>query len=206
MMSIEFVISWAGAGVAIGALLASHQVGLSDRSGRPVSVLPALLTGALFAAAAGRFEFDAEVIAFSYVMALGVAACMVDLAERRLPSELILPGYVVVGVCVLTSAAAADDKFVILRVLSAGLMSFAFHLLLALASRGGLGAGDVKLAGLLGFAAGWLSWTAVLAAIFLAWATAVVAVLLRPYAIPDRRLAMGPFLFAGFVTAALAGV
>ncbi len=206
MMSTQFVIAWGGAGIGVGALLAARRIGVNDRVRRPATVLPALLTGALFAAAAWRFDDDTALIAFSYLMAIGVAACMVDLAERRLPSELILPSYVVVGGCVLAGAGTSGDEFVLVRVIAAGVVSFTFHLALALGSRGGLGAGDVKLAGLLGLAAGWLGWTALLAATFLAWATAALAVTLRPRTTSDRRLAMGPFLFAGFAAVALTNV
>lgn len=205
-MNADFIIVWGAVGSGLGALLAVRRVGLTDMSEKPASGLRALLTGALFAAAAWRFDDDSAVIAFSYLMAIGVAACAVDLAEQRLPSELILPSYGVVAAAVLAGVAAAGNEGVLLRVVAAGLVSFTFHLVLALGSRGGLGAGDVKLAGLLGLAAGWLSWAAVFSALFLAWTSAALTVALRARAAPDSRLTMGPFLFAGFTAVAIAGV
>ena len=205
-MNAEFVIVWGAVGSGLGALLAARRVGLNDPSEKPATVLRALLTGALFAAAAWRFADDSAVIAFSYLMAIGIAACAVDLAEQRLPSELILPSYGVVAAAVLASAATTGDEVTLLRVGAAGLMSFTFHLVLALGSRGGLGAGDVKLAGLLGLATGWLSWAAVLSALFLAWTSAALTVALRSRTASDGRLTMGPFLFAGFAAVAIAGV
>jgi leader peptidase (prepilin peptidase)/N-methyltransferase len=44
-----------------------------------------------------------------------------------------------------------------------------FYLILALIFPGGLGAGDVKLGGLLGLALGWASWTAVMTGTLLGW-------------------------------------
>jgi leader peptidase (prepilin peptidase)/N-methyltransferase len=51
----------------------------------------------------------------------------------------------------------------------------AFYLILALVSGGGLGAGDVKLGGLLGLTLGRLSWSALVTATFLGWLAASVA-------------------------------
>ena len=186
MMSAEFVIVWGAVGSGLGGLLAARRVGLNEPCEKPATVLRALLTGALFAAAAWRFADDSAVIAFSYLMAIGIASCAVDLAEQRLPSELILPSYGVVAAAVLASAATTGDEVTLVRVGAAGLMSFTFHLLLAVGSRGGLGAGDVKLAGLLGLAAGWLSWAAVLSGLLLAWATAAVTVALRSRTASDH--------------------
>lgn len=202
-MGTGFVICWGLAGVGVGALLAVRRVGWIDPTCTPATTQHALLTGALFAATVGHLADAPAVLAFSYLMAVGVAACAVDLAEQRLPSELTLPSYLVVGGCVLAAAATDGDVALVLRVAAAATACFAFHLLLALISAGGLGAGDCKLAGALGLATGWLGWTAMLSAVFLAWAFAAVAVLLRPRAARGRRLVMGPFLFAGFAAVAL---
>lgn len=202
-MGTEFLICWGLVGFGIGALLAVRRVGRSDPVGTPATTLHALLTGALFAATAGHFNDAPALLACSYLMAIGVAACAVDLAEQRLPSELILPSYLVVGGCVLAAATTTGDAALVPRVTAAAAACFAFHLLLAVMSGGGLGAGDVKLAGALGLATGWLGWTAVLSAVLLAWASAAVAVLLRSRAARGHRLVMGPFLFAGFAAVAL---
>jgi leader peptidase (prepilin peptidase)/N-methyltransferase len=87
-----------------------------------------------------------------------------------------------------------------LRALTGMAILAMFYLLLALASGGGLGAGDVKLGGLLGLALGWLSWSAIVTATFLGWfAAALVWLLLRMTRGRPRGslLPMGPFLLLG---------
>ncbi|TCO62925.1 hypothetical protein EV192_1021065 [Actinocrispum wychmicini] len=76
----------------------------------------------------------------------------------------------------------------------------ALYLVLALVSGGGLGAGDVKLGGLLGLALGWSGWSTVISATFLAWFTAALAWMILRVARRRPRnslLPMGPFLLLG---------
>ncbi|WP_223199595.1 hypothetical protein [Solihabitans fulvus] len=76
----------------------------------------------------------------------------------------------------------------------------AFYLVLALVPGGGVGAGDVKLGGLLGLSLGWLSWSALVAATVLGWF--IAALVWLPLQATRRRprgslVPMGPFLLFG---------
>jgi leader peptidase (prepilin peptidase)/N-methyltransferase len=91
---------------------------------------------------------DAAVWAAAQIVLVALAAT--DFAEHRLPNVIVLP----------TAAAALVLRAVFERshlgeAALAGAIAFAVFYVLAIVARGGLGAGDVKLAGMLGFLLGW---------------------------------------------------
>jgi len=97
-------------------------------------------------------------VAFLYLAAVSVALALIDLDTHRLPDKIVLPAYGV-GVVLLGSASVvtADHG----RLLSAGVGLAALWLLyflMAVLYPGGMGFGDVKLAGVLGLFLGWLGW------------------------------------------------
>jgi leader peptidase (prepilin peptidase)/N-methyltransferase len=178
--------------------------------GTPISArypLVELATGALFVAVAARFGLRAELPAYLYLAALTVALTLIDFDVRRLPDPIVLPSYVV-GVLLLAPAAVAHaDWSSAGRGLLAMLALFGFYLALALVYPGGMGFGDVKLAGLLGLYLGWLGWSPVLIGTFAGFLTGglVGAVLLvarrasRKTAVP-----FGPSMLAGAMLAVFA--
>jgi leader peptidase (prepilin peptidase)/N-methyltransferase len=118
----------------------------------------------------------------------------VDLAEHRLPDRLTLPGYPLALAGIATSAAVGGNAIGPLIVGAAFLA-----LLLLLSLGGGMGLGDVKLAGVLGLllgAGGAPDAVAALLVAFFAGGTAALVVLARRGR--SARLAFGPFLLAGF--------
>ena len=86
--------------------------------------------------------------------------------------------------------------------------SYLLLLALRLATPRGVGFGDVKLAGVLGMYGGWLGWSAWTLSLLTAslYAGVVGVVLLASgRAGPVSWVAMGPYLVAGALTAALVG-
>jgi leader peptidase (prepilin peptidase) / N-methyltransferase len=79
-----------------------------------------------------------------------------DVESRRLPNRITLP---VAAIAVVLRA--AFERSSLAEVIVAGVLSFAIFRVMAVAMRGGLGMGDVKLAAMLGFLLG----TAVLPAL-----------------------------------------
>ncbi|MDH6180342.1 leader peptidase (prepilin peptidase)/N-methyltransferase [Microbacteriaceae bacterium SG_E_30_P1] len=125
-----------------------------------------------------------------------------DVLEHRLPNRLIVPGYPLAIASLF--AAALPRGEVPWVALGAGGVMFTLFLVLALA--GGMGMGDVKLAGLLGLSAGALGAEAAIASVgvafFLGGLQAVAARRHR-----ERSIPFGPSLLAGYwttVTAAAA--
>jgi leader peptidase (prepilin peptidase)/N-methyltransferase len=201
-MSAALITSWAGTGAVVGAALAGYSRRLLTSI--PPGLLAArlavpVLTAIAFGSLAWRFGDQFAVLPYSYLAAVGVPLGFVDAIEQRLPNVLVLPGFGVLGVMFATSAIFDSNGSSLIRAVAGMVILAAFYLVLAVASRGGLGAGDVKLAGLLGLALGWQSWPVLVIATFLGWFTAALAWLILCVARWRRRnsvLPMGPFLLA----------
>src|SRR5690606_7163607 len=148
-----------------------------------------------------------QVVAFLYLAAISLALALIDLDTRRLPNVLVLPMYAV-GAVLLTASAALSGSWAALASAGVGMAGLGLaYLLLAVVRPGGMGMGDVKLAGALGLFLGWLGpETLAVGAIsgFLLGGGAGVVMLLRG---AGRRasLAFGPWLLAGAWVGILAG-
>jgi len=190
-----------GAGVATGTRLLLRTGGLGGRE----TIASAAVTAVLFAGLGWRFGWGIDLAAYSSFAAVAVALALIDFVEQRLPGVLTLAGIVVLGATFSLEAARTAGCVDLLRAAAAMIVLAAGYLVLALAL-GGLGSGDVKLAGLLGLALGWQSWSAVLAGTVLGWLLAGIArALLRATGSVSRDAAMplGPYLVLGALLAIL---
>ena len=129
-----------------------------------------------------------------YIAAVTPALWMTDVLSRRLPNRLVLPGFL----AVLGGAAGqwVWSGTLPLLAIASGAAYFVFMLALGLA--GGMGMGDVKLAGVLGLGAGLLGPAAAILAPVAAFLLGGVAAIA---AVRGNRLAtipFGPFMLAGF--------
>lgn len=199
------VVAWAVIGAAVGAAAGLGSPRLLEASCRPR--LPVLVvaisagTSICFGLLAVNFD-GVELAAFSFLAAAGVLVSAIDLLERRIPSRVVLPAYVVVAGSLVNAAAERGSVHELARACGASALLAVSYLLVALASRGQLGSGDVKFSGLLGLAMGWLDWTTVLAGTVTAWlGAATYLVLLRLLHSPAGTVAMAPFLLGGAVLA-----
>lgn len=115
-------------------------------------------TGALFGLAAWRYD-DWRLIAMLILMAASVALSAVDLAQYRLPNDILFPSFAAVaGVVFVGELVDGSSSRVVAAILGAAIYS-AFLFVMHLAYPAGLGFGDVKLAMLLGFVLGWVAET-----------------------------------------------
>jgi leader peptidase (prepilin peptidase)/N-methyltransferase len=163
-----------------------------------------LTTCALFILLTLRLGADPALPAYLYLAAIGVALAAIDLDTRRLPNAIVLPSYPVLAVLLFGAALWDGDWWALLRSAIGAASLFAFYLLLVLAYPKGMGWGDVKLAGLLGAALGYLSWAALVVgamAGFVLGAVLGVAIILARQG--DRKTAVpfGPFMIAGALLA-----
>jgi leader peptidase (prepilin peptidase)/N-methyltransferase len=169
-----------------------------------VELLTAVIFGGLALAVGPHWELPA----FLYLAALGVALTAIDLDTRRLPNVLVLPSYPVALLLLLVPAVSEGRGDDLLRAVVGALVLFLGYLALALAKPGGMGFGDVKLAGLLGLYLGWLGWGPLAVGAFLGFLLGgVVGIALMVLRGASRKTAIpyGPFMLAGALVAVLWG-
>jgi leader peptidase (prepilin peptidase)/N-methyltransferase len=179
--------------------------------GAPISSrypLVELATGVLFALLAWKIGAHSALPAFLYLGAVGLALAVIDLDTHRLPNALTLPSYPI-AVALLTVAALVDHRPGLLVLAAAGAAAFfALYALLWILYPGGMGLGDVKLAGVLGLYLGYLGWGAVAVGGFLGFgygAVIGVALMAGRKAGRKSRIPFGPFMVAGALTAVFVG-
>ena len=97
-------------------------------------------------------------VAFLYLAAISMVLALIDVDTHTLPNRIVLPSYVV-GIVLLGAASLlAGDAGALLRAGIGMAALWLAYLGMALAYPGGMGFGDVKLAGVLGLYLGWLGW------------------------------------------------
>ena len=169
-------------------------------------------TGVLFAAVALRFSQPLTaptavliatallVVAFLYFAAIGVALAAIDLDTHRLPNVIVLPAYVVVAVLLTAASIVYGDYSQLLRAAIGGAILFAAYLVMALVYPGGMGFGDVKLAGLIGLLLAFLGWGSLVVGAFAAFLLGGIfgiALLLSRKASRKSGIPFGPWMLAG---------
>ena len=171
-----------------------------------------LATGAAFALVVWGGVADLYPLAvlplLLYWVAIGIALTLIDLDHHRLPNVITLPAYVVTAV-LLVVASVVTGEYARLLAAVIGLVALGgFYLLLAVGSRGGMGGGDVKLAGALGLLLGWLGWSQLAVGGFSAFVVGgIVGVALMVIGRAGRqsRVPFGPVLRLGAWIGVVAG-
>src|SRR3954447_12155432 len=166
-----------------------------------------LLTAVLFVLVTWRavqLGQSAALPALLTFTALGIALSAIDLDTRRLPDALVLPAYPVLAVLLVAAAAARDDWAAAARAGLGAVALFGCFFAIALISPRGMGFGDVKLAGVIGFVLGYLSWPALVIGAFAGFFLgAVVGVVVIAVGAGTRKPALpfGPFMVLGALAA-----
>lgn len=140
------------------------------------------------------------VVAFLYLAAISVALAMIDTDTHTLPNVIVLPAYIVGGALLAASALVLGEPGRLLGALIGAAALFALYLLLAMLYPGGMGLGDVKLAGVLGLFLGWLGWGELVVGAFGAFLLGGlfgVALLLGRRAGRKSSIPFGPWMLVG---------
>jgi len=149
-----------------------------------------------------------SLVAFLWLAGVSVALAVIDLEHHRLPNAIVLPSYAVGGALLAASSILVGDWAALVRA-AIGLASlFAFYLIAALSYPGGMGFGDVKLAGVLGLYLAWLGWgefaVGAFAAFLLGGLFAVVLLATRRVQ-RTGGIPFGPWMLAGAWVGVFAG-
>jgi leader peptidase (prepilin peptidase)/N-methyltransferase len=205
------VVACTALGFAVGSLLPDlvRRLIHGELTGlRARPRLAEVLTAVVFAVLAIRLGPAAELPAFLYVGAVGVALAFVDLEVRRLPNALTMPSYLVAGGLLGAAAWAEDAGDAFVRAVIGMVALYAFYFLLLLIHPAGMGWGDVKLAGVLGLYLGWLGWGTLVSGAFLGFllgGMTGVALMAIGRATRKSTIPFGPYMLLGALAAVIWG-
>jgi leader peptidase (prepilin peptidase)/N-methyltransferase len=163
------------------------------------------------AAADGALETIAAVavlLAYLYLAAISIALAAIDLDVHRLPDAIVLPSYVVGGALLVAAALLGGDAAVLVPAFVGAVASLLFYGLLWFVKPGGMGFGDVKVAGLLGMYLGFLGWAQLavgVAAAFVLGGVFGIALMIAGRAGRKTAVPFGPWMFAGAWVGIVAG-
>lgn len=127
-----------------------------------VRIMTATLTAVACAAFALRLGGNPALPAFILLAVLGVQLARTDISLHLLPNPLVLSLLLGGLFLFLASIFAGSQWTEPLRAVAGAAILFAIYLIMALISPGGIGMGDVKLAGPVGLYLGYLGWTQLL--------------------------------------------
>ncbi len=161
--------------------------------------LPAVVSAAEGSEISAAVAAGLQTVAYLYLAAISLALAIIDIETHRLPNALVLPAFPV-GIALLgASAILLGDGTPLLAAVVVAVIFTLVYGIPAFAVPGGMGMGDVKLAGVLGLYLGWLgvaSSVVGLIAGFLLGGIAGIVLLLRGRG-RKAKVAYGPWLIAG---------
>jgi leader peptidase (prepilin peptidase) / N-methyltransferase len=151
---------------------------------------------ALAAAALIAYDLSGQAVVAALFAGVLVVLAAIDLEQRIIPNRIVVPAGVVV---LLGNIAAEPHRWK--EWISAAVVSMLVALAVSLATRGGFGMGDVKLAFLLGAGLGWDVVGAVIVAMLATFAVAVWILARRGLNARKETIPFGPFLALGALVA-----
>ncbi len=192
----SFALLGLGVGAAVTFVIRLYVPDLTRR----IAVLSVLGTGALFAIATARFAVTWQLPAYLYFAALSIALGVIDAYTQRLPNRLTMTAYPILFALLVMPAVINDARAQLIQAVVAGLTLLVLFAVLHFVNPAGLGLGDVKLAGPMGMALGWVAWTAALWAAcagFLIAAIVSIVLLALKRTTRKSQLPFGPSMLLG---------
>jgi leader peptidase (prepilin peptidase)/N-methyltransferase len=170
--------------------------------------LAAVTTGVLFGAAAAHFGRDLIVAPYCVFFAMLVVISVTDLSHRLVPRRLIYAAMVIIAALLVTTSAVDHRWHSLAGSVIAGAVAFGLFFAIWWFFPRGMGFGDVRLAGSIGFTVGYLSllhaYVAFLAGFVVGTVFGLVVAVLASSG-RKTRIPFGPSLAAGAVFAVLWG-
>jgi leader peptidase (prepilin peptidase)/N-methyltransferase len=177
----------------------------ADLAARPGLAGKLAAVAALSGVAVGlALGWDWALVFWVPLLPLGAALAFIDWNTRLLPVHLVYPAYAVTIAGVLIAAVASGDYASLERAGFGFLVMGGLYLVLWFVYPSGMGYGDVRLAGALGIALGYLGWPELILGLYAGFLLGgVLGALLRVgRVVRQRHVPFGPFLLLG----ALVGV
>lgn len=147
-------------------------------------------------------------VAWLLLAVSGAVLGYIDARTRYLPSAIIWPSYLVVGLALLGAAVVSGEWGSLRRAVIAGVIGFVVFYVLWFVFPRGVGFGDVRLSGLLGLALGWLGWgefvTGLYGGFFLG-AVVGIALIVTKVMTRKQMVPFGPFMLIGALGGVLLG-
>ena len=138
--------------------------------------------------------------AYLWLAGVTIALAVIDLEHHRLPNTIVLPGYAIGAIGLgIPALIAGDGERLAVAAAGAGAM-FTLYFVLWFAWPGGMGMGDVKLAGVLGFYLGFSGWGALAVGAFGAFVLGglvSIALLVAKRAGRKSGIPFGPWMLGG---------
>lgn len=180
----------------------------ADLATRPgVAVRTALATGLVGAAIAATLGPEPALVVLLPLVPIGVALAVVDWHTTLLPTRVIAPTYGLVVASALLAGALDADRDPVVRAALGWAVMGGFFLVLWLIYPRGLGYGDVRLAGVLGIALGYVGWSTLVVGMYGAFLIGGLGgALLGLLRLVDRkRFPFGPFMLVAAVLGVVLG-
>lgn len=139
-------------------------------------------------------------VAYLWLAGTSIALTGIDLEHHRLPNVIVIPTYAVAIVTLGVPAVLAGDTVRLATAAAGAGVLFAFYFVLWLVWPGGMGMGDVKLAGVLGLYLGYSGWGALAVGAFGAFVLGGVfsiALLAMKRANRKSGIPFGPWMLGG---------
>lgn len=148
-----------------------------------------------------QFGLSLQFLAYGALVSILLAMSLIDYDHQIIPDGMVIVIFLL-GVAYKVAHMLIDKtSFPLLNSIWGLLIGGGFFLLIAIASKGGMGGGDIKLMGVLGF---WLGWRTTLLMMLLSFLIGgVLSILLLFFKIKGRKEAIpfGPFIaIATFIT------
>lgn len=159
----------------------------------------------LYAAMANRFSHDLTALTFGVLVGAGMWLTLIDIDTHVLPRRIVYRTTALV-MPLLIVCAFFDDAGSVLGMFVGAFALWMVMRVLEVLARGGLGGGDVALAGLLGMYLGWISYEALIVGLvtaFMVGGVFALLLLITRRANRTTRFAFGPFLIVGALVAVL---
>lgn len=170
-----------------------------------VAAAPALgarlaTAGAVVGAVVGwRLGAVPVLIAWTYLGAAGLVLAYVDGRTKYLPTRIIAPSYAVVIALLMLAALLDRSSAGLVGAVLGWLIMGGFYFVMWFVHPAGIGYGDVRLAGLLGLALGYVGWGPLLAGMYAGFLLGGVGggLLALSRVVDRRRYPFGPFMVLG---------